>query len=84
MIPNQPGSEADAPPAEEGPVAVQSPVYRWYHKLSAALLVMLCLGMGLFLVIFPWYFMEEFKKRETELTNRGTKLVVPLPSFSIM
>jgi len=37
-----------------------------------------------YLVIFPWYFLEEFKDREKALRETGTKLVVPLPSFSVI
>jgi hypothetical protein len=37
-----------------------------------------------FLVVFPWYFLDEFKAREKALLDDGTKLVVPLPSFSIL
>jgi hypothetical protein len=40
--------------AATGPVAVQMPAYRWYHKLSAVLLVVFCFEIGLFLIIFPW------------------------------
>ncbi|MBM3758888.1 MAG: hypothetical protein FJW36_01445 [Acidobacteria bacterium] len=28
--------------------------YRWYHKLSGVLYVILCFEIGLFLVFFPW------------------------------
>ena len=41
-----------APPAEAMPIEL--PVYRWYHKLSAAVLIALCIEIGLFLLIFPW------------------------------
>ena len=37
-----------------GPVPVQPPPYRWYHKMSAVLLITFCLEIGFFLVIFPW------------------------------
>jgi hypothetical protein len=37
-----------------GPVPIERPVYRWYHKLSAALLIALCVEIGLFLLVFPW------------------------------
>ena len=36
------------------PVSVERPVYRWYHKLSAAVLIALCVEIGLFLLVFPW------------------------------
>ena len=28
--------------------------YRWYHKMSAVLLITFCMEIGFFLVIFPW------------------------------
>ena len=35
--------------------AVETPrVYRWYHKLSALLLIVFCLEIGTFLLMFPW------------------------------
>lgn len=37
-----------------------------------------------FLFIFPWYFIDEFTIREQEIMKNGTKLVVPLPKFSII
>lgn len=37
-----------------------------------------------FLVIFPWHFITEFKDREKDLMNSGTKLVVPLPRFEVI
>jgi hypothetical protein len=48
--PQRPDVAVDAP----GPVAVERPVYRWYHKMSAILVVAFCLEIGLFLLIFPW------------------------------
>ena len=39
---------------DAGPVPIQRPLYRWYHKLSAVLLITFCLEVGLFLLIFPW------------------------------
>jgi hypothetical protein len=57
MMPIEPHRpEEGAEPSEygAGPVEVGRPVYRWYHKLSAVLLVAFCLGIGLFLLIFPW------------------------------
>lgn len=41
-------------PAVAAPVAVARPVYRWYHKFSALLLIIFCLEIGLFLLVFPW------------------------------
>jgi hypothetical protein len=55
--PQRPGSTApDAHSSEQstGPVALGRPAYPWYHKLSAVLLVVFCLEIGLFLLIFPW------------------------------
>jgi hypothetical protein len=37
-----------------GPVPVAAPQWRWYHKFSAVLLIVLCLEIGLFLLAFPW------------------------------
>lgn len=39
-----------AEPEQTGP----PPVYRWYHKVWAILLIAFCLEIGLFLLIFPW------------------------------
>jgi len=50
MEPQPPAAGGDI----SGPVAVPRPGYRWYHKLSAILLVTFCLEIGLFLLIFPW------------------------------
>ena len=36
--------------AEQGPRP-----YRWYHKFSAVLLIIFCLEIGTFLLVFPWY-----------------------------
>jgi hypothetical protein len=53
MMPNrQDASETQSPVA--APVPAPAPVYRWYHKISAVLVVTLCLEIGLFLLIFPW------------------------------
>jgi hypothetical protein len=41
---------APEPPHEAPP----APRYRWYHKMSAVLLITFCLDIGLFLLIFPW------------------------------
>lgn len=46
-----PQTTQETPP---GPMPLDAPAYRWYHKLSAVLLVTFCLEIGLFLVIFPW------------------------------
>jgi hypothetical protein len=57
MMPMEPGSPSGPPAAQEaapGPVTVERSEYRWYHKLSAILLVTFCLEIGLFLLIFPW------------------------------
>jgi hypothetical protein len=57
MMPTEP-DRRNAPTSTEetapGPVPVERPRYRWYHKLSAVLLVTFCLEIGLFLLIFPW------------------------------
>lgn len=57
MMPNQPPSQASSAAREQPvspPLIVQRPVYRWYHKVWAVLLVTFCLEIGLFLVLFPW------------------------------
>ena len=30
------------------------PVYRWYHKTAALLLIVFCLEIGVVLLVFPW------------------------------
>jgi hypothetical protein len=48
-------SEPQLPPAGAvGPVSIERPAYRWYHKMSAVLFITFCLEIGLFLVIWPW------------------------------
>ena len=57
MIPNAPRPEetSTAPdPQPTAPVVVRPPVFHWYHKMWAVLLVTFCLEIGFFLVIFPW------------------------------
>ncbi len=58
MMPSGPprSGEESGPTAytEHEPVSFRSRSYRWYHKLSAVLLVAFCFEIGLFLVIFPW------------------------------
>lgn len=55
MMPNR--HPEDSPNAQgpiAAPVPAPEPVYRWYHKLSAVLIITLCLEIGLFLLVFPW------------------------------
>jgi hypothetical protein len=58
MMPTEPAPEGmpPLPVTAETTASVPPPlpVYRWYHKVSAVLLITLCLDIGLFLVIFPW------------------------------
>jgi hypothetical protein len=57
MMPPEPSPRTAPPLSQEtpaGPVPVQRPVYRWYQKLTAVLLVTFCLEIALFLLIFPW------------------------------
>ena len=57
MMPMEPASPRVPPATQDpapGPMPVEQPEYRWYHKLSAILLVTFCLEIGLFLLIFPW------------------------------
>ena len=55
MMPTEPGSAApprlDSPAPEPQRRRVE---YRWYHKMSAVLLITFCLEVGLFLLIYPW------------------------------
>ncbi len=44
--------ESKLPPA--GPVLVEAPAYRWYHKVSALILIVFCMEVGVFLLVFPW------------------------------
>jgi hypothetical protein len=52
--PQRPEESAQTSSRDAGPVTLSRPAYRWYHKMSAVLLVAFCLGIGLFLLIFPW------------------------------
>jgi hypothetical protein len=53
MTPGEAAPRA-ADTAAPAPVAVLRPLYRWYNKLGAFLLIVLSLAVGLFLVSFPW------------------------------
>ena len=53
MMPPDPQPPEAADTVHE-PIAVPSPVYRWYHKMSAVVFITFCLEIGLFLMIFPW------------------------------
>ena len=46
--------EPRTPAATEPPPAETRPVFAWYHKLSAILLILFCLELGCFLLLFPW------------------------------
>jgi hypothetical protein len=37
-----------------------------------------------YLLILPWHFISEFKKREAEFLKRGGKLIVPCPKFEVI
>jgi 2-polyprenyl-3-methyl-5-hydroxy-6-metoxy-1,4-benzoquinol methylase len=37
-----------------------------------------------YFLVLPWYFIDEFKKREEEFLNNGGKMIVPLPEFKII
>jgi len=37
-----------------------------------------------YLLIFPWYFFNEFKDRENQLHNRGCDFILPLPRLEIV
>ena len=50
-------TEPQHPSADEamtGPIPVPRPEYRWYHKMSAVILITFLLEIGIFLVIYPW------------------------------
>lgn len=49
MMPSEQGPEM-----VPGPVPVEAPEYRWYHKMSAVLFITFCLEIGFFLLVFPW------------------------------
>src|SRR5215831_3719713 len=56
-MPSRSGPEDKAPAVEpdRGPQAAEASTgHRWYHKMSAVLLVTFCMEIGLFLLIFPW------------------------------
>jgi hypothetical protein len=49
-MPIDPPTTAAAEPAQgETPRA-----YPWYHKISAILLIIFCMELGCFLLVFPW------------------------------
>jgi len=48
--PNSPATQE----SPVGPSPVAPRVYRWYHKLSAVVLIALCVEIGMFLLMFPW------------------------------
>jgi hypothetical protein len=50
FVPPTPAQPAPVP----GPVPVEPPVYRWYRKFSAVVLILLCVEIGLFLLVIPW------------------------------
>lgn len=37
-----------------------------------------------YFLILPWYFLDEFKKREESYLKNGGKFIVPLPEFTII
>ena len=37
-----------------------------------------------YFLILPWYFKEEFVKRESELLQNGGKFLIPLPEFEVI
>jgi hypothetical protein len=57
MMPSEPQRPEDSGESSAygaGPVALGRPAYHWRHKMSAVLLVVFCLEIGFFLLIFPW------------------------------
>lgn len=37
-----------------------------------------------YLLVLPWHFIDEFKKRETDFLKRGGRFIVPCPRFEII
>jgi len=37
-----------------------------------------------YLLVLPWHFINEFKKREDEYLRAGGKFIVPCPKFEII
>ena len=37
-----------------------------------------------YFLILPWYFKEEFVKRESEFLQNGGKFLIPLPEFEVI
>ena len=37
-----------------------------------------------YMLVLPWHFINEFKEREKELLQKGTKFIVPCPKFEII
>ncbi|MFZ2763418.1 MAG: methyltransferase domain-containing protein [Minisyncoccia bacterium] len=37
-----------------------------------------------YLLVLPWHFIAEFKKREADFLQRGGKLIVPCPKFEVI
>ena len=57
MTPHRPASGEASTAAGQSVgsrVVVQRPVYHWYHKIWAVLVVTFCLEIGCFLLFFPW------------------------------
>ncbi len=52
--PQRPQESANSALYAAGPVALGPPRQRWYHKVFAVLLVVFCLEIGIFLLVFPW------------------------------
>jgi hypothetical protein len=48
-MPIEPGTPAATAPPSQGPR-----VYRWHEKLSSVLLILFCLELGCFLLLYPW------------------------------
>ena len=46
--------EPPTPAATEPAKPATPPSYHWYQKLSAILLILFCLELGCFLLVFPW------------------------------
>ena len=55
MMPNEPsGQPGGGEQPAHRPIPLVTRPYRWYHKTGAVFFAAFCLGLGLFLLIFPW------------------------------
>jgi hypothetical protein len=53
MMPPDPQSTV-SPPAQSVSVPEARPAFHWYHALSAFCFILGCLGIGFYLLFYPW------------------------------